>query len=92
MSTRYSSLSVLKRQAGEMAAMIKAAGRGEKVAAQFAERVEAARKTNVLKTGIVMNDKVITIEMTWETIRSTSEAGIAEYILRQMREARDTVQ
>ena len=34
----------------------------------------------------------IKIEMAWAMIRETSRAGIAEYILNQMREARDTVQ
>jgi hypothetical protein len=36
-----------------------------------------------------MDDKVLTIDMPWVTIRETSEVGIAEYILRHMRDARD---
>ena len=41
------------------------------------------------KIGIVMNDKVVTIEMPWATIRITSEAGLSEYVVRQMRESRN---
>ena len=32
-----------------------------------------------------MDDKIITIEMPWTTIRSANETGLAEYILNQMR-------
>jgi hypothetical protein len=35
-----------------------------------------------------MDDKIITIDMPWTTIRATSEAALSEYILKQMREAR----
>lgn len=34
-----------------------------------------------------MDDKVITIDMPWQKIRETSEVGISEYILIQMRES-----
>lgn len=92
MTTSQSPLSVLKAQADAIAKTIKSAERGEKVDVRFAEKIEAARDKESFKVGIVMDDKVITIEMPWATIRKTSEVGLAEYILRQMREARDTVQ
>jgi hypothetical protein len=38
-----------------------------------------------------MDDKVLSIEMSWATIRATSEVGIAEFILKHMRNARDAV-
>jgi hypothetical protein len=41
--------------------------------------------------GVVMDDKIIKIEMEWATIRATSEAGISEYILNQMRDSRDPI-
>ena len=91
MTTRHSPLSQLKAQADKIAMTIKAAERGEKVAVRFAEKIEAARAKESFKVGIVMDDKVITIEMPWATIRETSEAGLSEYIVRQMREARDAV-
>ena len=92
MTTRHSPLSALKAQADKIAAAIKAAERGEKIDVRFAEKIEAARSKDSFKVGIVMDDKVITIDMPWATIRATSEVGIAEYILDQMRESRDTVQ
>jgi hypothetical protein len=92
MTTKHSPLSALKAQADKIAAILKAAERGEKIDVRFAEKIDAARAKESFKIGIVMNDKVITIEMPWTMIRTTSEAGIAEYIIRQMREVRDAVQ
>lgn len=91
MTTRHSPLRVLKAQADLISAMIKAAERGEKIEAKFAERIEAARAKDSLKVGIVMDDKVISIEMPWATIRSTSTSGISEYIMDRMREIRHGV-
>jgi len=91
MTTKHSPLSALKAQADKIAATLKAAERGEKIDVRFAEKIDAARTKESFKVGIVMDDKIITIEMPWATIRSTNEAGIAEYILKQMREASDAV-
>ena len=88
MTTGHSPLIALKAQADKIAAILKAAERGEKIDVRFAEKIDAARAKESFKVGIVMDDKIITIEMPWATIRSTDEAGIAEYILEQMREAR----
>ena len=41
---------------------------------------------------VAMDDKIFKIEMGWKTIQESSEAGLAEYIVKQMREARDGVQ
>lgn len=92
MTTARSPLSQLKAQADKIAATIKAAERGEKIDVRFAEKIEAARGKDSFKVGIVMDDKIITVEMPWAIIHSTSEVGLAEYILNQMREAKDTVQ
>ena len=91
MTTSRSPLSQLKAQADKIAATLKAAERGEKIDVRFAEKIEAARTKESFKVGIVMDDKIITIEMPWATIRGTNETGIAEYILNQMREARNAV-
>ena len=91
MTTKHSPLSVLKAQADKIAATIKAAERGEKIDVRFAEKIDAARAKPSIKFGVVMDDKIITIDMPWATIRTTSEAGLSEYIVRQMREARDAV-
>ncbi len=91
MTTRHSPLAALRKQADAMAAMIRAAERGEKVDARFAEKIEAARLQPSLKVGIVMDDKVITLELPWTTIHVASEAGLSEYIVNLMREARDAL-
>lgn len=88
MTTKDSPLRALKAQADRIAAMLKAFERGEKINVRFAEKIVAARATAGVKFGIVMDDKVITIEMPWATIRSTGEGALAEYIIKQMREAR----
>lgn len=92
MTTAQSPLRVLKAQADKIAATLKAAERGEKIDVRFAEKIEAARATDKLTVGVVMDDKLIKIEMPWATIKETSEVGLAEYILNQMRESRDTIQ
>lgn len=89
MTTKHSPLSALKAQADKIAALLKKAERGEKIDLRFGEKIAEARKRGVFKVGIVMDDKTITIEMPWATIGSTEEAGLAEYILRLMREAGD---
>lgn len=92
MTTARSALRVLRAQAEKIAAMIKSAERGDPIDSQFAAKVAAAREKNeVLKIGIVMDDKLITIDMPWEAIRDTSETGLSEYILKQMRGSRDAV-
>ena len=91
MTTKHSPLSTLKAQADKIAETLKRAERGEKIDVQFAEKIDAARGKDIFKVGIVMDDKVIMIDMPWATIRSASEAGLSECIVRQMREARDVV-
>lgn len=91
MTTKHSPLSVLKGQADKIAATIKAAERGEKIDVQFAEKLAAARNQPSVKVGVVMDDKIIILDMPWFTIRNSSEGGLAEYILDKMREARDAV-
>lgn len=91
MTTKHSPLSALKAQADKIAKTLKAAERGEKIDVRFARKLDEARSKESFKVGIVMDDKVITVEMPWATIRTTSEVGLAEYILNQMRETRNVV-
>lgn len=53
MTTKLSSPAILKAQADKIAAMLKAAERGERIDAQFAERIAAARANESLKFGII---------------------------------------
>lgn len=89
MTTKHSPLSQLRTQAVRIAATLKAAERGDKVDARFAHKIAEARAMESFKAGVVMDDKVIIIDMPWATIRGTTEAALAEWILDQMREARD---
>ena len=89
MTTKHSPLNALKAQADKIAAMLKAAERGDKIDVRFAEKIAAARAKGSFKVGIVMDDKVITMELPWSVIRAYAEASLSEYIVNQMREAND---
>jgi hypothetical protein len=90
MTTSHSPLKVLKAQADKIAKVIKAVERGENPIEDVGGKIAASREKGSFKTGIVMDDKVITIEMTWAKIRETSEVALAEMVLRDMRGRRDT--
>lgn len=92
MTTSLSPLRDLKAQADKIAATLKAVDRGEKVANDPAGKIAASIAKGVVKIGVVMDDKVITLEMSWVTVRATSEAGMAEYILKLMRGSREAQQ
>lgn len=89
MTTARSPLRVLKAQADNIAKTVKAIERGENPVEDRGGKLAAARNRESVTFGIVMDDKVLKIDMPWATIRDTSEVGIAEYILKHMREARD---
>ena len=90
MTTKHSPLRVLTAQATKIAMVLKAAERGENIeVSDPVGKIAAARGRDSVTFGVVMDDKVLKIEMAWTTIRSTTAAGIIEYIMRQMREARD---
>ncbi|MDF1606930.1 hypothetical protein PZ897_01935 [Hoeflea sp. YIM 152468] len=88
MTTKNSPLRVLKAQADQIAATIMAAERGEKIDAHFADKLKEARRLDSFKIGIAMDDKIVTIDIGWDLIRSTGEVALAQYILDQMRETR----
>jgi hypothetical protein len=85
MSTAQSPAWKLEAEADKMAKIIKAVERGEKVAADPAGKMAAALARGSVKFGIVMDDKIITINMPTATIRETDEAGIAAWIIEHMR-------
>ena len=89
MTTAQSPLSALKAQADKMAALLAAAERGEKIDVRFAEKIEAARGKESVIFGVVMDDKILKIEMPWARIKETGEVGVSEFILKHMREARE---
>jgi hypothetical protein len=87
MTTASSPLKRLKAQADEIASRLKAMERGDGPAD---DKVRAARLRDSITFGVVMDDKVIKVEMPWATIRANSETGISEWIMKQMREERDS--
>jgi hypothetical protein len=89
-TTSQSPLRVLKVQADKIAQTVKAISRGENPVEDRGGKLAAARHKETVKFGVVMDDKVIMIEMTWKTIGDSSEVGIAEMILKHMRGARET--
>lgn len=88
MTTKSSPIQVLKAQADSIAATLKAAERGDKIDVRFAAKIAAGRAKPTFKVGVVMDDKIITLEMPWTLISSTSEAALSQYIVDQMQEAR----
>lgn len=90
MTTSQSPLRVLKAQADNIAKTIKAVERGENPIEDRGGKIAAARCKESFKVGVVMDDKIITIDMAWATIKTQSEVGLAEYILKLMRSSRDT--
>jgi hypothetical protein len=89
-TTGYSPLSLLKRQADRMAKMLKALSRGEVVTEDRGGRIAASRATGAFRFGIVMDDKVIPVDIAWKKIEETSEVALAAWILKQMRSFKDT--
>jgi hypothetical protein len=63
MTTAHSPLRALKAQANKMAATLKAIDRGETVAADPGGKIAAARTKDNITFGVVMDDKVLKIEM-----------------------------
>lgn len=90
MTTAQSPLHKLKAQADRIAAHLKAVERGDPVPDPTG-KIAASRAGDSTTFAIAMDDKILTITMAWSTIRETSEAGIAEYILKHMRGAGDAV-
>ncbi len=86
MTTKKSPVHVLKAQADEIAKTLKAAERGDTIASDPAGKVTAARARDQFKFAVAMDDKILKIVIAWSTIRETTEEGLSEYILAQMRE------
>lgn len=86
MTTKNSPTRALRAQADKIAALLKAAERGERIDVRFAAKITEARKTPSIKVGIVMDDKVLTPEIPWTTIRELPEAELSAWIVGQMKE------
>lgn len=88
MTTKHSPLRVLKGQADQVAKMLKMAERGEDLGPKGFKMMEARRNHPDVRFAVIMDDKTLLITMTWKQIEESSEVGISEYVLREMRERR----
>ena len=89
MTTAKSPLPVLRAQADRMARILKAVERGDQVPEDKSGKLAASRKSDHVKFAIAMDDKLLSVQMNWDVIATTSEAGISEFILDRMRESRE---
>lgn len=86
MMTSESPPHVIKLQADNIAARLKAAERRDPTADQ---RFAAVRDKEWIVFAIVMDDKFLKIEMTWTLIHDMTEAAISEYIIKHMQGAKE---
>lgn len=70
--------------------VLKAAERGETIAVHDpAGKIAAARATDGVTVGVVMDDKILKIEITWAKVREMSESSISAWVVKHMREQRE---
>lgn len=89
MTTAHSPLRALKAQADRVAKMLKTIERGGTVAEDRGGKIAASLAVGIVKFAIVMDDKILTIEMAWKMIRESSEAALSAYVIKLMRESRE---
>ena len=95
MTTAHSPLRVLRAQAELVAKHLKAFDRGEPIEVKKSgpfimdlKAIAESKARGSVKFAVVMDDKTLAIELPWSKIAETSEVGIAEFILKQMRDER----
>ncbi|MGR4927312.1 hypothetical protein ACIPUD_10945 [Bradyrhizobium sp. CAR08] len=90
MTTSHSPLRALKAQADNIARILKAIERGEKVTEDVGGKLAASLTAGVAKVAIAMDDKMIIVDIAWATVKATGEMALADYVLKLMRGSRDT--
>jgi hypothetical protein len=86
MTTKNSPIAQLRFQADIIAKALKLAELGDATMPGPAGSLARSRGKPVVTITVAMDDKTLQITFPWTQIRDTTEAGIAEYIIRQMRE------
>lgn len=92
MTTSRSPIEDLRRQAETTAKILKLASTGARMPNDRGGRIAAAQASDRITFAVVMDDKVLQVEMLWSVIRASDEAAIAELILDAMRGEHRTVQ
>lgn len=87
MTTAKSPPEKLRAQAHHIAETLKRSAIGEKVADDPAGKIPASKERGSLKAAIVMDDKIINIDVPWATIEAASIPELCEFIFEQMSEA-----
>ena len=85
-------MTTLKDQAATIAAALKRLEQGEPQVRdphglfinEPTSKIIAACSLSGVTFAVLMDEKMVTIEIPWVTIRDSSEKGIAEFVLRQM--------
>jgi hypothetical protein len=85
MTTKNSPIAQLRFQADVVAKALKLAEAGDTTVGGYAGQLAAARGKDKVTIGVIMDDQALKITLTWDWIRVTPEADIAEFILCQMR-------
>lgn len=89
MSTKHSSLAILRGQADAIASVLKKAERREPIPAMFAKKIAEARDKSHVEMAVVMDDKIIKLTISWLAIAETSEHALSSLILREIQETRN---
>lgn len=87
MTTADSPPAKLRAQAHRIAETLKRSALGEKIADDPAGKIPASKERGSCKAGIVMDDKIITIDVPWATIEAASVPELCEFIFEQMSKA-----
>jgi hypothetical protein len=92
MTTSQSPLWQLKKQADAIARSLKDAESGDIGVNDPAGKIAAARKTGSIRVGVIMDDKTLKIDISWDAVRKSSEAELSAWILGCMQDNRSKVQ
>lgn len=84
MTTASSPVSALRSQAERMAKVLKAAERGLPLDVFFVVKILEVRKWLIVKFVIAMDDKIMSIEMSWALIAQATEAQLVDSIIETM--------
>lgn len=90
MTNQRTGLRELQRRADKMAAKLKAWERGD-VASDVSGQIAAWRARNVVAFSVPVDADAVTFEMPWAAIAEASEAELAFFILKGVRDTRDGV-
>lgn len=81
MTTSSSPIQKIKAEATKIAQTLKQAERGQYPNQTFRQRIEESKLRGIFVVGIAMDDKIIKVEIPWDTIKATPEKELTTYIV-----------